>query len=81
MSEIDSILEWWYNSDENRIDSSHLTHIKTGQGKSVVLDTLATVLSITVFSVDCVFFFYYLSESDQIDFKTTFDLFGVRQKV
>ena len=67
VSGIGSVLEWWCKSDENRIDVSHLTQVKTGQGKSVVLGTLPTVLIITVFSVDCVCYSDYLSELDQID--------------
>jgi hypothetical protein len=78
---IGSLLEWWYKSNESRINASHLAQIKTGQGKSVVLGTLATVLCIAGFSVDCVCYSAYLSERDQLDFKATFDLFGVRHMV
>jgi hypothetical protein len=75
-----SLLECWYKS-ESRIDASHLAQIKTGQGKSVVLGTLATVLSISGFYVDCVCYSAYLSERDRLDFQAIFELFGVSHMV
>jgi hypothetical protein len=46
-----SFLSWMGLSSrpEATIDASHLAQIKTGQGKSVVLGTLATVLCIAGF--------------------------------
>jgi len=47
-----SELQSWFHSpaeSPTRIDASHLAQIKTGQGKSVVLGVLATVLSIIGF--------------------------------
>jgi len=43
-----SCLESWFRSSK-RIDASHFAQIKTGQGKSVILGVLATVLSIAGF--------------------------------
>jgi len=42
-------LQSWMRSDPKTIDGSHLAQIKTGQGKSVILGVLATVLSIAGF--------------------------------
>jgi hypothetical protein len=87
--DISSVLDGWCklagrkstSDGESRIDSSHLAQIKTGQGKSIVLGTLATVLSIAGFSVDCVCYSAYLSGRDQLDFQAIFDLFDVSHMV
>ena len=42
-------LESWFRSPSSAVEASHLAQIKTGQGKSVVLGTLATVLSVVGF--------------------------------
>jgi hypothetical protein len=42
-------LESWFKSPSTAIEASHLAQIKTGQGKSVVLGTLATVLCVVGF--------------------------------
>jgi len=42
-------LESWFKSPATAIEASHLAQIRTGQGKSVVLGTLATVLCVVGF--------------------------------
>lgn len=42
-------LQSWFRSSSKHIDASHFAQIKTGQGKSVILGVLATVLSIAGF--------------------------------
>ena len=44
-----SLLDWFGVRAEKSIESSHLAQIKTGEGKSVVLGTLATVLCVAGF--------------------------------
>lgn len=51
---LDYVSRWLTSETPSVVDASHLAQIRTGQGKSVVLGTLATVLSLAGFSVDCV---------------------------
>jgi hypothetical protein len=72
-------LAWLQNG--NAIDSSHLAQLKTGQGKSVVLGVLATVLAVSGFHIDCVCYSAYLCERDALDFATVFQIFEVQEMV
>ena len=59
----------------------HLIELKTGEGKSIVLGALATLLSILGFHVDCVCYSQYLSSRDYKAFEQIFELFGVQDRV
>ena len=59
------------------LTSSHLVQVKTGEGKSVILGVLATLLAILGCDVDCVCYSSYLSRRDYESFKRVFDAFGV----
>ena len=59
----------------------HLIELKTGEGKSIVLGALATLLSILGFHVDCVCYSEYLSSRDYSAFERIFELFGVQDHV
>lgn len=66
--------------DKAKLDS-HLTQIKTGQGKSVVLGICSTVLAVMGMKVDCACYSRYLSVRDQEDFQDIFHLFEVSDQV
>ena len=59
----------------------HLIQVKTGQGKSVLLGVLATLLAVKDFDVDCVCYSKYLSSRDEASFAAVFDAFKVRDRV
>jgi hypothetical protein len=59
----------------------HLIELKTGEGKSIVLGALATLLGILGFHVDCVCYSQYLSARDWSAFQAIFELFGVQERV
>jgi hypothetical protein len=63
------------------IDSSHLIQLKTGEGKSVILGVLATLLAVRGCDVDCVCYSQYLSERDFTDFLPVFEAFNITQNV
>ena len=60
---------------------NHLVQIKTGEGKSVVLGVLATVLALSGYNVDCVCYSQYLSRRDRGTFANVFDYFKVGAQV
>ena len=57
--------------------SNHMAQIKTGEGKSVVLGALSTVLALFGYRVDCACYSAYLSSRDYASFRDVFDAFGV----
>ncbi|KAK3255454.1 hypothetical protein CYMTET_35366 [Cymbomonas tetramitiformis] len=60
---------------------NHFAQIKTGQGKSLVLGVLATVLAVLGYSVDVVCYSQYLVDRDRAAFDQLFELFGVERLV
>eukprot|EP00935_MAST-01C_sp_MAST-1C-sp1_P000725 g725.t1 len=74
-------LRQWMSGGAQAIDASHLAQVKTGQGKSVILGTLATVLCLCDFHVDCVCYSQHLSSRDAQDFGPVFKQFGVQDMV
>ena len=61
--------------------SGHLIQVKTGQGKSVLLGVLATLLAIRGWDVDCVCYSSYLSARDAQSFASVFRAFSVHDQV
>ena len=59
----------------------HLIQVKTGQGKSVLLGVLATLLAVNNYDVDCVCYSKYLSSRDEASFAAVFDAFKVKDRV
>lgn len=60
----------------NRMDindmENHVMQIKTGEGKSVILGSMAILLALMNYKVDCVSYSSYLSQRDYEDFKDIF---------
>jgi len=63
------------------LDSRHLIELKTGEGKSVVLGVLSTVLALLGNDIDCVCYSKYLSARDSEDFADIFTVFNVQENV
>ena len=61
--------------------SGHLIQVKTGQGKSVLLGVLATLLAVRGWDVDCVCYSSYLSARDEESFASVFKAFSVKDHV
>ena len=61
--------------------SGHLIQVKTGQGKSVLLGVLATLLAIRGWDVDCVCYSSYLSARDAESFASVFRAFSIHDQV
>lgn len=59
----------------------HLIQVKTGQGKSVLLGVLATLLAVMGYDVDCVCYSEYLSSRDEESFAAVFNAFNVTDSV
>jgi hypothetical protein len=60
---------------------NHMMEIGTGEGKSIVLGALATILGLLNFSVRCVCYSEYLSSRDYNDFKDVFTAFHCHQRI
>ena len=60
---------------------SHLMQVSTGEGKSIILGCLATVLALMGKKVTCVCYSKYLSTRDYADFQPVFKAFGVLHSV
>jgi hypothetical protein len=63
------------------LTESHLIQVKTGEGKSVLLGVLSTLLAVMGCEVDCVCYSQYLSRRDKAAFKKVFDAFEVTDRV
>jgi tetratricopeptide (TPR) repeat protein len=61
--------------------SGNLIQVKTGQGKSVLLGVLATLLAVRGHDVDCVCYSSYLSSRDEESFASVFKAFNVKENV
>ncbi|XP_038114027.1 uncharacterized protein LOC119767976 [Culex quinquefasciatus] len=57
--------------------AKHLAQVLTGQGKSLVLGLIATVLALTGHNIQVVCYNKYLVERDAQDFQALFNAFGV----
>jgi hypothetical protein len=60
---------------------NHMMEIGTGEGKSIVLGALATILGLLNFSVRCVCYSEYLSSRDYNDFKDVFTAFHCHERI
>uniref|UniRef100_A0A7S4BU80 SecA family profile domain-containing protein n=2 Tax=Chrysotila carterae TaxID=13221 RepID=A0A7S4BU80_CHRCT len=60
---------------------NHLAQVPTGEGKSLILGTTATVLALLGYRVECVCYSSILSTRDGDDFASMFEQFGVRDNV
>ena len=60
---------------------NHVMDVRTGEGKSIILGALATVLSLLGFSIRCVCYSDYLSERDNDLFHDIFVTFGVNSRI
>ena len=65
----------------SNLTESHLIQVKTGEGKSVLLGVLATLLAVMGCEVDCVCYSQYLSRRDKAAFSKVFEAFGVEDMV
>merc|ERR1711990_681146 len=61
--------------------SNQLIQLKTGEGKSVLLGILASVLGLLGFAVDCVCYSKYLSERDKEYFLKVFTALGIENQI
>ncbi|UIP93357.1 hypothetical protein JSQ73_001440 [Wolbachia endosymbiont of Anopheles demeilloni] len=68
------------DKDSKGIDK-HLAQVLTGQGKSLVLGLLSSLLVLTGHKVRTVCYSEYLAARDQQDFDSFFKNFGIRDKV
>jgi energy-coupling factor transporter ATP-binding protein EcfA2 len=69
-------------SAEEFHDLKHqLLELKTGEGKSIVLGVVATILATWGYEVDVVCYSAYLSDRDEQDFHSMFTCFGVAQRI
>jgi hypothetical protein len=59
----------------------HLIQIGTGEGKSIILGVLSTVLALLGFQISCVCYSSYLSARDYNSFKDLFIRFGVDKHI
>ena len=73
----------YFSAKSSKADAGrgHLIELKTGEGKSLVLAVLSTVLAIFGFRVDCVCYSQYLSIRDWCAVEQIFELFGVKDRV
>lgn len=60
---------------------SGLSETKTGEGKSVLLGVLATLMALLGFDVDATCYSHYLSERDGNAFSSLFEMFGVEDHI
>ena len=60
---------------------SHLMQVRTGEGKSIVLGMLATVLGLSGKKVSVVCYSQFLSDRDQKDFAPLFELFQLQDRI
>ena len=60
---------------------NHIMEVRTGEGKSIILGALATVLALLGFRVKCVCYSEHLSERDNELFKDVFATFGIVDRV
>ena len=60
---------------------NHLTQVRTGEGKSVILGVLSTTLALLGFEVDSVCYSKHLSERDYDEFKALFEHFKVVEAI
>ncbi len=56
---------------------NHFMEIKTGEGKSLILGAMSTLLALMGHEVSCVCYSEYLSKRDYESFKDIFAAFGV----
>jgi SecA DEAD-like domain len=59
----------------------HLAQIGTGEGKSIILGVLSTILALLGFCVSCACYSKYLSTRDYNSFKGLFSSFGVASHI
>ncbi|KAJ8604464.1 hypothetical protein CTAYLR_000937 [Chrysophaeum taylorii] len=78
---ISSAIKYFRGRGKSPSLQNHLAQVKTGEGKSVILGVLATLLAIEGYRVDVVCYSAYLSRRDAKDFERVFDLFQVSDKV
>lgn len=70
--------------DASKMESclhNQLIEIRTGEGKSVVISVVATVLALVGYEVDCACYSSYLSRRDHEAFLPLFQAFGVADNV
>ena len=60
---------------------NHLAQVSTGQGKSIVLAVLSTVLALLDFDISCACYSQFLSQRDLLAFTEIFDAFGVSKNI
>ncbi|XP_034172395.2 uncharacterized protein LOC117600723 isoform X1 [Osmia lignaria lignaria] len=68
------------DKDSKGVDK-HLAQVLTGQGKSLVLGLLSSLLALTGHKVRTVCYSEYLATRDQQDFDSFFKNFGIRDKI
>ena len=68
------------HKDSKGVDK-HLAQVSTGQGKSVILGLISSLLALTVHKVRTVCYSEYLATQDQQDFDNFFENFGIRDKI
>ncbi len=61
--------------------NGHLIQIGTGEGKSIILGILSTILALVGFRISCVCYSQYLSARDYHSFKDLFLRFGVAEDI
>ena len=69
-----------YDNSQNVL-ISHLSQVRTGEGKSVILGTCSIVLALLGFRVSCTCYSEYLSERDCADFMKLFQAFKVQNRI
>lgn len=60
---------------------NHLVEVKTGEGKSIVLGLVSSILALLGFNVDCCCYSKYLSDRDYNDFKDFFKLLNLLDQI
>jgi hypothetical protein len=64
--------------DQQNNLSNNLVQIKTGEGKSIILGVIATVLALFGFEVSCACYSSELTKRDYKEFEYMFTAFGVK---
>ena len=59
----------------------HITRVNTGEGKSIILGAMSSLLAVLGYKVHCVCYSKYLSHRDYNDFIEFFDLLKLRQRI
>ncbi|KAL4467243.1 hypothetical protein ABPG72_005868 [Tetrahymena utriculariae] len=74
------ILLGFQNKNNKQIDNQ-LIQVSTGEGKSIILGILSTILALLGYNIKVVCYSYHLSDRDFKDFQNLFDLLKIQENI